>query len=192
MNKLNKNFYLSNDVVSISKSLIGKVLVTNINQKLTSGIITETEAYAGITDKASHAYNNRRTLRTETMYCEGGVSYVYLCYGMHSLFNIVTNNKDIPHAVLIRAINPLDGIDIILERRGKNKITKDLCNGPGKITEALGIKTIHNNFSLLENIIWIEDRNINIDVSRIEITPRIGIDYAGEDAKLPYRFLYNY
>ena len=104
--KLKREFYLREDVVQIAKELLGKVLFTNIGGKITAGIITETEAYAGITDRASHAYNNRRTARTEVMYAVGGTSYVYLCYGIHHLFNVVTNKKDIPHAVLIRAIKP--------------------------------------------------------------------------------------
>ena len=107
MGKLKKDFYLQEDVMAISKQLLGKYLFTNINNRVTAGIITETEAYAGITDKASHAYNNRRTKRTEVMFAAGGVCYVYLCYGIHHLFNIVTNQKDVPHAILIRAITPM-------------------------------------------------------------------------------------
>ena len=110
MKKLKKSFFLRNDVIAISKDLLGKILVTNFNGILTSGKIVETEAYMGPEDKASHAYNGRRTPRTETMFLTGGVSYVYLCYGIHNLFNIVTNKKNIPHAVLIRAIEPFDGI----------------------------------------------------------------------------------
>src|ERR1017187_7820728 len=125
--KLKREFYLREDVVQIAKELLGKVLFTNIGGKITAGIITETEAYAGITDKASHAYNNRRTPRTETMYAEGGVAYVYLCYGIHHLFNVVTAQKDTPHAVLIRAIKPIEGIPAILKRRNKTKIDKTIA-----------------------------------------------------------------
>src|SRR4051812_21670161 len=113
MPKLKASYYANTDVVFLAKDLIGKTLCTRINNKLTCGIITETEAYAGIIDKASHAYGGRRTNRTETMYSKGGVSYVYLCYGIHRLFNIVTNTVDVPHAILIRAIYPTKGIEEI-------------------------------------------------------------------------------
>lgn len=189
MPKLNKNFYLRNDVVQISRELLGKYLCTNINGTLTNGIIIETEAYEGITDKASHAYNNRRTNRTEIMYAEGGVAYVYLCYGMHSLFNIVTNKKDIPHAILIRAVYPNEGIDIMIKRRNKNKLDKTLTSGPGSMAKALGIEVKHSGVSLLDKTIWIEDKGLSISEKDITITKRIGIDYAKEDALLPYRFL---
>ena len=114
MSKLSKSFYRGNDVVKISKNLLGKILFTKIENKITAGIITETEAYEGATDKASHAYANKRTKRTEIMFQNGGVAYVYLCYGIHSLFNVVTNKNGIPHAVLIRGIKPIEGIETIL------------------------------------------------------------------------------
>lgn len=197
--KLEKDFYLREDVVQISKELLGKYLFTKIDGKLSAGIITETEAYAGITDKASHAYNNRRTNRTEIMFAEGGVSYVYLCYGIHHLFNVVTNYKDEPHAVLIRAIKPVEGLKTILERRRleASKINienvlngkKKIAGGPGTVSQALGIHTRHTGLDLTGNIIWIEDRGIPVNTKDIIIGPRIGVDYAGEDAKLPYRFI---
>ena len=111
--KLQKDFYQREDVLTISRELLGKVLCTQFEGELTSGIIVETEAYAGETDQASHTYGGRRTLRTEVMYAPGGVSYIYLCYGIHHLFNVVTNFEGIPHAILIRAIKPIDGIDIM-------------------------------------------------------------------------------
>jgi len=199
--KLEKDFYLSENVVEISKDLLGKYLFTKIEGKLTAGIITETEAYAGEIDKASHAYNNRRTSRTEIMFADGGVSYVYLCYGIHHLFNIVTNYKNVPHAVLVRAIKPAVGIKTILERRnikptkenikliesGKKKIAK----GPGTVSQALGIRTKHSGLDLSGNTIWIEDKGIKINKKEIIAGPRVGVDYAGEDAKLPYRFIVN-
>ncbi|MBA3680853.1 MAG: DNA-3-methyladenine glycosylase [Bacteroidetes bacterium] len=184
---LKASYYLNKDVVFLAKDLIGKTFCTRINNKLTCGIITETEAYAGVTDKASHSYNGRRTNRTETMYSKGGVSYVYLCYGIHRLFNIVTNDKDIPHAILIRAIYPTKGIEEIVKRRGV-KFSNNLCVGPGKVSQALGIDLLHNNLSLTSKQIWLQDDNIKIKESDIQVGPRIGIDYAGEDAKLPYRF----
>lgn len=181
------DYYLNDDVVFLAKDLIGKTLCTRINNKLTCGVITETEAYAGVTDKASHAYGDRRTNRTEIMYSKGGVSYVYLCYGIHRLFNIVTNQKDVPHAILIRAIYPTKGIDEILKRRGA-KLSNNLCIGPGKVSQALGINLLHNNLSLTGREIWLQDDKIKINKKDINVGPRIGVDYAGEDARLPYRF----
>ncbi|MBC7485888.1 MAG: DNA-3-methyladenine glycosylase [Cytophagaceae bacterium] len=180
-------YYLNKDVLFLAEDLIGKTLCTNINNIFTCGIITETEAYAGVNDKASHAYNDRRTNRTEIMYSKGGVSYVYLCYGIHHLFNIVTNAKDIPHAILIRAIYPSIGIEEIEERRGR-KLSKNLCVGPGKVSQALGINLLHNNLSLTGKEIWVQDDGVKINPSDIQVGPRIGVDYAEEDAKLPYRF----
>lgn len=185
MPKLTKDFYLRDDVVQISKELLGKYLFTEFDGKLTGGIITETEAYAGITDKASHAYGNRRTKRTEVMYHEGSIAYVYLCYGIHSLFNIVTNNKDIPDAVLIRAIKPTEGIDVMIRRR--NPKTHNLTSGPGTVAQALGMKTIHSGLDLRGNKIWIEDNGTNTS-NEIITSTRIGVSYAEEDALLPYRF----
>ena len=188
MSKLKKDFYLRDDVVQISKELLGKYLFTKLNGKLTAGIITETEAYAGIGDKASHAWNNRRTKRTETMYAEGGTAYVYLCYGIHHLFNVVTNQKDTPHAILIRAITPVEGIPTILKRRNKTKIDSSITGGPGTVSQALGILTKHTGLSLLGDTIWIEDKGLKIKEKDIHIGPRVGVDYAGEHAKWPYRF----
>jgi DNA-3-methyladenine glycosylase len=188
MKKIGSDFYLREDVVKISRELIGKFLVTHINGKSVSAMIIETEAYNGAVDKASHAYNLRRTKRNEVMYGKGGVSYVYLCYGIHHLFNIVTNQKDIPHAVLVRAVIPKQGIETILKRRKLKSITKKISDGPGTLSEALGIKTAHSGIPLLGNVIWLEDRNIDFKNSDINIGPRIGVDYAGKDALLPYRF----
>lgn len=186
--KIPKEFYLRSDVVKISKELLGKVLCTYIDGRYTSGIITETEAYNGIIDKASHAYNNRRTNRTEVMFGEGGVAYVYLCYGIHYLFNIVTNYHDHPHAILVRAIKPLEGIDIIMERRKAKKLTAKMTIGPGTISQALGITTKHTGVDLTGNLIWLEDRGIKVKPKDIIIGPRVGIDYAEEHKDLPYRF----
>lgn len=199
--KLEKDFYLREDVVEISKELLGKYLFTKIDGKVTAGIITETEAYAGETDKASHAYNGRRTNRTEIMFAEGGMSYVYLCYGIHHLFNVVTNFKNTPHAVLVRAVKPIEGIKTILQRRklepSKELVEqvvngkKNIAGGPGTVSQALGIQTIHTGLDLTQNKIWIEDKNIVVKPTDIIAGPRIGVDYAGEDAKLPYRFVIN-
>jgi DNA-3-methyladenine glycosylase len=188
MSKLSADFYQRDDVLLISRELLGKVLCTNFHNKLTSGIIVETEAYGGITDKASHAYGGRRTKRTETMYAKGGSAYVYLCYGIHHLFNIVTNKENIPHAVLIRAIQPRDGIEIMLQRRNKKKIDHTLTSGPGSLTRALGITVKNSGTFLMDNLIWLEDQNINYTNQDILVTPRVGVQYAGKDAQNPWRF----
>jgi len=187
--KLSSDFYTGEDAVQIARNLLGKVLFTNINNKLTAGIITETEAYLGVSDKASHAYNGRRTVRTETMYLEGGIAYVYLCYGIHSLFNVVTALENTPHAVLVRAVKAYKGVDIMLKRRGLATITQKAFVGPGKVSQALGIDFSLSGISLLEKKIWIEDKGFIISDSSIEAGPRIGVDYAAEDALLPYRFV---
>lgn len=188
--KLSKAFYLQPDVVALARELLGKVLVTHFDRKTTSGIIIETEAYNGIVDRASHAYNARRTVRNEHMYCEGGTSYVYICYGLHHLFNVVTNSKDIPQAILIRAIKPLEGIETMLKRRNKATVDKTLCGGPGTLSVALGINKIHSGLNLSANKIWIEDRAIEVNSKDVKITPRIGVESAGNDALLPYRFVF--
>ena len=186
--KLPLDFYTDEDTINIAKQLLGKVLYTNIDNVICSGIIYETEAYCGIEDKACHAYNNKITNRNKVMYLHGGVSYIYLCYGLHHLFNVVTNKKNIPHAVLIRAIKPLEGIKQILKRRRQKKLIPNICNGPGNSSQAMGIKTELNGQLLNGNIIWIEDLNIKIEQHRVESSPRIGIDYAQEYANMPWRF----
>ena len=185
--KLLREFYDRDNVVLIAKELLGKRLCTNINGIFTCGLITETEAYEGITDRASHAYGGRRTARTEVMYGQPGIAYVYLCYGMHYLFNVVTNKVDIPHAVLIRGILPVMGEQEMMRRRGN---VKSIGNGPGKLTKAMGITLDFNGEDLLGDNIWIEDHQEKIDNSEIFSGTRIGVDYAGEDALLPYRFYF--
>lgn len=182
-----RSYFLGENVVAIARDLLGKELFTNINGKICSGIISETEAYAGITDKASHAYGNRRTKRTETMFQKGGRTYVYLCYGMHHLLNIVTAGENIPHAVLIRGIIPKTGEEIMLKRTNKISLT-NISNGPAKLSKALGITTKFDNTQLNENKIWIEDNNFSLSGFEIIADKRIEIDYADEDAFLPYRF----
>jgi DNA-3-methyladenine glycosylase len=187
--KLPVEFYTREDVLQISRELLGKYLYTYVDDTLCGGMITETEAYRAPEDKASHAYGGRRTARTETFFEEGGVSYVYLCYGIHHLFNIVTNRRDVPHAVLIRAIEPVEGIDKMLERRKKNKVVPALTAGPGALSQALGIRhREHNNLSLQGDCIWIEDRGIRLEDKQIVAGPRIGIAYAKEYAAKPWRY----
>lgn len=182
--KLPRSFYLDDDVVAIARDLLGKVIVTQLHGHRTAAIITETEAYAGVNDRASHAWNGRRTARTEVMFGQGGTAYVYLCYGIHHLFNVVTNVEGVPHAVLVRAVKPVEGTAIMRERRGGNLTT----NGPGTLSIALGIRTAHTGTDLLGDAVWIEDRDIAVPRRHIIAGPRIGVDYAGKDALLPYRF----
>lgn len=189
MNRLSQSFFQQPDTLQIAKDLLGKKLVTNFNHNITSGIITEVEAYCGIADKACHAFGDRRTKRTETMYKAGGVVYVYLCYGIHHLLNIVTHQENNPHAVLIRGIQPVDGVATMLKRRNKKKLDKGITIGPGKVSQALGITTNLDGISIEDHRIWIESTRIIVPKNKIKSTPRIGVDYAGEDAKLPYRFL---
>jgi DNA-3-methyladenine glycosylase len=188
---LSPSFYTGKDVVKIAKELVGKILLTRFDGVETSGRIVETEAYAGESDRASHAYGGRRTARTEVMYREGGFAYVYLCYGIHHLFNVVTNKKDIPHAILIRAVGPIKGIEKMLERTGKKDLDYTLTKGPGNVTKALGISTKHNGYSLCTDGIYIMDDGFKIAQNNIQATARIGVDYAGEDAKRLYRFIVN-
>jgi DNA-3-methyladenine glycosylase len=187
--KLKKSFYQRDDVVQIAKELLGKYLFTKFDGRLTGGVITETEAYAGEIDKASHAYGGRRTARTEIMYAEGGTAYVYLCYGIHSLFNVVTNKKDVPHAILIRAIKPTHGIQTMLWRRNMLELKKNISAGPGTVSKALGIHYSQTGISLLGNKIWLEDRNFPVDEKQVISGKRIGVEYAGKDAELHYRFI---
>jgi len=188
MKKLPLSFYQREDVVLIARELLGKIIVTKFDNIITSGRIIETEAYNGIADKASHAYGGRRTARTEIMYLPGGTAYVYLIYGLHHLFNVVTNSKDIPHAVLIRGIEPLKGIEEMMHRLNKTKTDKTIGKGPGNAAKALGILIRHTGHSLLSNDLFIADDNYKINPSNLLNGPRVGIDYAQEDALLPYRF----
>jgi DNA-3-methyladenine glycosylase len=187
--KLEPSFYRKEDVVMIAKLLLGKLLVSHFDGEITAGLIVETEAYRGINDRASHAYGNRRTGRTEIMYANGGVAYVYLCYGIHHLFNVVTNRQDVPHAILVRAIEPLSGKDIMQLRSGKKKWDHSIGSGPGNVTRALGIHTKHSGTSLMCEELFIADNGISFRDTDIIATPRIGVDYAGDDAKLMYRFV---
>lgn len=154
-----------------------------------SGIIVETEAYQGPEDKAAHSYGNRRTNRTETMFGKGGTAYVYFIYGMYYQFNVVTNIESIPHAVLIRALEPDEGIDRMRQRRpGRND--KNLTNGPGKLCQALSIDRSYNAADLTGGCdrVWIEEGRGAAGDAQIASGVRIGIDYAEEYAAKPWRF----
>ena len=188
MKKLPITFYQREDVLTIAKELIGKLLVTRFDGVLTSGRIVETEAYNGIVDKASHAFGGRRTKRTEVMFGDGGLAYVYFVYGIHHMFNVVTNAQGTPHAILIRGIEPVKGKEIMMERFHKTIFNKTIGKGPGNVAKALGIQTRHTGYSLLGNEIFIADDKFVVEESSIIASPRIGVDYAAEDAKLLYRF----
>ena len=186
--KLPESYYLNEDVVALSRNLIGKYIYTNLDGVLTGGIIVETEAYNGIIDKASHAYGNRLTPRTQTMYKQGGIAYVYLCYGIHEMLNIVTSNEGQPHAILIRAIEPIVGFDIMQYRRSMATIKPNITSGPGSVAKALGVSRNINSISLQSDILWIEDKGLAYTDDKVAAVPRVGVDYAGQDALLPYRF----
>lgn len=187
MTILKREYFIENDTLWLARDLLGKVLYSATdNAQITAGVITETEAYLAPNDKASHAFGNKRTKRTQTMFLEGGVAYIYLCYGIHHLFNIVTNKENIAHAILVRSLMPINGFHQMQSRLGKQ--VPFLLNGPGKLTRGLGIKTIHNAENLTGSVIWLEDLKISIPNNKINIGPRIGVDYAGEDALLPYRY----
>ena len=186
MQKLPKSFYLRNDVVKIAKELLGKILVTNWDNEYTAGRIVEAEAYAGEIDKASHA-SKGKTKRTSVMFEEGGTAYVYLCYGIHEMFNIVTNKNGIPHAILIRAVEPMEGIDIMLHRTGKKVFNETLTRGPGNVGKSFGFHRSQCGLSLQSDELYIADDGYKVDEKLIVASPRIGVDYAGEDALLDYR-----
>lgn len=186
--KLPASYYHSADVVGLSRDLLGKYLFTCIDGEITGGIIIETEAYNGGMDKASHAYGNRLTPRTKTMFMQGGVAYVYLCYGIHEMFNIVVSSEGHPLAILIRAVEPAVGIDVMLHRRNMLSLKPNLTSGPGSVAKALGISRQINAFSLESDTIWIENRGLAFTDEAVATVPRVGVDYAGDDALLPYRF----
>lgn len=186
--KIPHSFYLGSDVVSISKSLLGKYLFTCSDGLLTGGYIVETEAYNGVVDKASHAFGNRQTPRTQIMFGEGGIAYIYLCYGIHEMLNVVTSVAGQPHAILIRAIEPTTGVDIMLARRNMTAVKPNITAGPGSVAKALGITRKINGISLQSDTLWIEDKGLNFTEEQIAAVPRIGVAYAGADALLPYRF----
>lgn len=186
MKKLPLSFYKNPDVCSVAKGLLGKALFTCIEGKLVGGIIIETEAYAGALDRACHSYNFRRTKRNEVMYQEGGVAYVYLCYGIHHLLNVVTSGEGDPQGVLIRAIQPTHGIETMLKRRKKKKLDKTLTNGPGALAESLGITLMQCGVPVNSKTLYIAESDL--EPKPITASARIGVEYAKEDALLPYRY----
>lgn len=189
-NSLSKDFYTRCDVLQIGKDLLGKYLVTHFDGQVTSGKIVETEAYRGPDDRACHAWNFRRTRRTEVMFGEGGVAYVYFIYGMHHMFNVVTGQAEMPHAILVRAIEPVDNVELMLKRRKMERLSRQLTAGPGVVCQALGIRTEHTGMNLWngQGLIWIEDRGEAFAEENIVASPRVGVDYAGECAAWDWRF----
>lgn len=186
-NKLEADFYQRKDVAGIARDLLGKALFTSTDGIITGGVIVETEAYSW-RERGCHAFNKRKTSRNAVMFEDGGRAYVYLCYGMHHLFNIVTNVPGTPDAVLIRALEPVEGLNEMESRRGLALNPFHLTSGPGKLSKAMGIDRRLNGKSLLDDEVWVEDIGRKIASKIIRATPRIGIDYAGDDALLPWRF----
>jgi DNA-3-methyladenine glycosylase len=186
--KLPLSFYQRNDAVLVARELLGKHVYTCIDGELSGGIIVETEAYQGPEDRGSHAFNHRRTPRNEIMFSAGGVAYMYICYGIHDMLNVVTGHHGVSHAVLIRAVEPLVGIDVMRERRQIFNEDTRLCRGPGALAKALGLAKVHNGVNLLEDIIWLEDRNEIIDESQIVASPRVGMNFEGPYKTIPWRF----
>jgi DNA-3-methyladenine glycosylase len=185
--KLPREFYTRSDVLAVARDLLGKKLVVaNRNGSRVAGIIVETEAYRGPDDRASHAYDGRRTNRTETMYGVGGTAYVYFVYGMYNQFNVVTNVENIPHAILVRALEPVEGLDI-MRRRRKGRSEYELTSGPGRLCLALGIDRGLDKADLLGDRVWIEE-GVSISPRQIARGPRVGIDYAGQWVSKPWRF----
>ena len=182
--KLQREFYRQSALV-VARELIGKKLICHTIEGITGGIIIEAEAYMGAIDAAAHSYKNRRTKRTEAMFSDGGHAYIYLIYGMYLCFNVSANLKDVPEAVLIRALEPTDGIELMQRRRNKQSL-KDLCSGPGKLTQAMGITMAHYNIDLCDDELYIETIDL---IPKVEATKRINIDYAGEAADYLWRFI---
>jgi DNA-3-methyladenine glycosylase len=185
--KLPREFYTRSNVLTVARDLLGTLLVVPASDGTrVSGLIVEAEAYRGPKDRASHAYGGRRTRRTETMYQIGGTAYIFFVYGMYNLFNVVTNIEGIPHAILIRALEPVEGIDIMKQRR-HGQPDRNLTNGPGKLCIAMGIDRSFDREDLLNDRVWIE-RAERISRANIVAGPRVGIDYAEEWVNKPWRF----
>ena len=185
--KLEREFYTGKNTAKIARDLLGKLLVVPAEDgRRVSGMIVETEAYLGAGDRAAHSYGGRRTARVEPMYGLGGHAYVFFVYGMYFQFNVVTGPEEHPHAVLIRGLEPVDGVDIMRERRGVRK-DRDLTSGPGKLCIATGIDRSFDGADLTGDRVWLESFR-KFRKNDVESGPRVGVDYAGEDALLPLRF----
>lgn len=189
MRLLPQSYYQSEDVLALAQDLLGKIIVSEVDGYRVAARIVETEAYKAPEDKASHAYGNKKTARTATMYEQGGRSYIYLCYGIHHLCNVVTGPKDVAHAVLIRAVEPIQGVDIINDRRQVKGSRYNTANGPGKWTQAMGITTRFNNHTYHDNhsLIRIYD-GPSIPSKDVVESARVGVEYAKECALWPWRY----
>ena len=186
--KLPREFYTRANVLLVARQLLGcRLVVREADGARASGTIVEAEAYMGPEDKAAHSYGNRRTARTETMFGQGGTAYVYFIYGMYYQFNVVTNRRDVPHAILLRALEPVEGIERMRERRPVKR-ERDLTSGPGKLCQALGLDRSFNGEDLLGERVWIESSERRLAPGRIASGARIGIDYAEEYKEKPWRF----
>lgn len=185
MNKLERSFYLRNANL-VAPNLLGKVLVHKSEEGVTAGIIVEVESYIGPEDKGSHAYLNKRTARTEIQFGIGGYAYIYTIYGLHRCFNVVTNEVCKPEVVLIRALEPIEGIELMKARR-KVQNALELCNGPGKLCAALGISNKNYGDDLCGDTLFIKDK-LKISPSNIIISPRVNIDYAEEYKNVYWRY----
>jgi DNA-3-methyladenine glycosylase len=186
--KLPRQFYTRSDTLLVARQLLGqRLVVPTPDGTRVSGRIVETEAYMGPEDRAAHSFGNRRTPRTEAMYGLGGTAYVYFIYGMYFQFNVVTGQPSVPHAVLVRALEPLEGLSVMRARRPV-KNDRDLTNGPGKLCIAMAIDRSLNLADLRGDVIWIEAGERAIADREIASGPRVGIDYAGEFAHKPWRF----
>jgi len=186
-NKLPRSFYTHNDVLIIAKQLLGKTLCTNIKQQLTKATITEVEAYCGRTDEGCHAYPNKKTDRTKVIYGPGGFAYVYICYGIHTMINVVTNKNGLANCILIRAVEPIEGKELAQQRRGLKKYDYKIATGPGCVGQAMGINIIHYGTDLLGDVIWVEDA-LALAKNEIGISQRVGMNFDGPDKFLPWRY----
>lgn len=187
-NKLPLEFYQQPDVVSVARELLGKHVYSFIDGKLTGGIIVETEAYRGPDDRGSHAYNNKRTPRNEMMYSAGGVAYMYICYGIHDMLNIVTGIEGMSHAALIRAIEPTEGLETMRIRRGIFEQDRRLCQGPGALAKALGLTKFHNGTDLQGDNLWLTDEGVYYEEDQIVASARVGMNFDGPFKTIPWRF----
>jgi DNA-3-methyladenine glycosylase len=187
--RLKRDFYARADTLSVARELLGKRLVVpSQTGARVSGLVVEVEAYLGVEDRAAHSYGGRRTHRTETMYAVGGTAYVFFVYGMHHQFNVVTGPEGLPHAVLVRAVEPEEGIELMRERRPVSK-ERELTNGPGKLCRALGLDLTFDGEDLTAGTrVWLEETGVKLKPEQVASGPRIGVAYAAEDALKPWRF----
>jgi DNA-3-methyladenine glycosylase len=186
--RLPLTFYQQEDVVSVASQLLGKYVYSQIDGKITGGIIVETEAYRGPDDRGSHAYDDKKTARNQMMYQAGGLAYMYICYGIHDMLNIVTGAEGMSHALLIRALIPQTGLGEMRIRRNIFDEDKRLCQGPGALTKALGLIKLHNGYDLQGDVIWLKDRGLTYNENDIIASPRVGMNFDGPYKTIPWRF----